>query len=170
MACAMRPYAKITPHICRRVWYNGCMKNKTRQMAGMGLMLAAMFAAQMDAAHAAIGRIADLIARFHPVMSALLSATGAALLRGALGVTGTALLIGACLAPAARLTAAILGCRLAAALAEPAADGPLVKCLCGFADAMQILLVAMAACASLFLVIAGAGVAAGAPETVTYSC
>ena len=242
-------------------------------------LLAAMFAAQMDAARAAIGRIADLIARFHPVMSALLSATGAAglaglmrpagalaaglltnvmtraafslsgaaavlaaagglsgrvtfdglfklckgaanwimggattlflalmtaggllegakdgaairaaeyavdnllpviggdvadtvgalasgaaLLRGALGVTGTALLIGACLAPAARLTAAILGCRLAAALAEPAADGPLVKCLRGFADAMQILLVAMAACASLFLVIASAGVAAG---------
>ena len=88
-------------------------------------------------------------------------ASGAALLRGAVGVTGAALLAGACLAPMARLTAAVLGCRLAAALAEPAAEGPLVRCLKDFADAMQLLLLAQAACAALFLVIAGAGVAAG---------
>ena len=38
------PCAKITPHICRRVWSNGRMKRNTRQMAGMGLTLAAIFA------------------------------------------------------------------------------------------------------------------------------
>jgi len=88
-------------------------------------------------------------------------ASGASLLRGAVGVTGTVLLIGACVGPMARLLAAILSCRLAAALAEPAADGPLIRCLRGFADALQLLFVAQAACATLFLVIAGAGAAAG---------
>ena len=87
--------------------------------------------------------------------------SGAALLQGAVGVTGAALLVGACLAPMLRLMAAILGCRLAAALAQPAADGPLVRCLNGFADALRLLFLAQAACAALFLAIAGAGVAAG---------
>ena len=89
------------------------------------------------------------------------TASGAALLRGAVGVTGAALLVGACLGPTLRLVSAVLGCRLAAALAQPAADGPLIRCLNGFADAMQLLLLAQAACAVLFLTIAGAGVAAG---------
>ena len=88
------------------------------------------------------------------------AASGAALLRSAVGVTGAALLVGACLGPMLRLTAAVWGCRLAAALAEPAADGPLIRCLRGFADAMQLLLLAQAACAALFLAMAGAGIAA----------
>ena len=87
--------------------------------------------------------------------------SGAALLRRAVGVTGTVLLAGVCLEPMARTIAAVLGCRMAAALAEPAADGPIVECLRGVADAIQLLLVAQAACAAFFLVIAGAGVAAG---------
>ena len=87
--------------------------------------------------------------------------SGAALLRGAVGVTGAALLVGVCLAPMLRLMAAIWGCRLAAALAQPVADGPLIRCMNGFADAMRLLFLAQAACAALFLAIAGAGVAAG---------
>ena len=89
------------------------------------------------------------------------AASGAALLRGAVGVTGAALLTGVCLGPMLRLLASIWGCRLAAALAQPVAEGPLIRCLNGFADAMRLLFLAQAACTVLFLAIAGAGVAAG---------
>ncbi len=82
--------------------------------------------------------------------------SGTALMRSAVGVTGTAVLVGLCLEPILTLAADILACRLAAALSETMACGSMTRCLNGFADALQILLLAQTVCAALFLILVGA--------------
>lgn len=74
---------------------------------------------------------------------------------GAVGVSGAALAVALCLDPVIKAAVSVLACRLAAALTEPAADGPMCRLLRGFADAMQLLLLAQIACTALFLVIIG---------------
>ena len=82
-------------------------------------------------------------------------ASGTAVIRSAVGVTGTAVMLALCLEPALALICDMLVCRLAAALSEPVAAGPLTRCLKGFADALMILLLAQVSAAALFLILAG---------------
>ena len=82
-------------------------------------------------------------------------ASGTAVIRSAVGVTGTAVMLALCLEPALALICDMLVCRLAAALSEPVAAGPLTRCLKGFADALMILLLVQVSAAALFLILAG---------------
>lgn len=82
-------------------------------------------------------------------------ASGTAVIRSAVGVTGTAVMLALCLEPALALICDMLVCRLAAALSEPVAAGPLTRCLKGFADALMILLLAQVSADALFLILAG---------------
>lgn len=83
-------------------------------------------------------------------------ASGLLLARNAVGVTGALLLLLSCLAPIVRLALAILCVRLAAALTEPLNGDALARCLGQFGSALQMLLVALAACAAFFLVMVSA--------------
>lgn len=80
-------------------------------------------------------------------------AAGTALMRSAVGVTGTAVLLGLCLEPLIALLSDILCCRLAAALSDTVGEGAASRCLNGFAEAMQILFLTQVACAALFLIL-----------------
>lgn len=82
-------------------------------------------------------------------------ASGTAVIRSAVGVTGTAVMLVLCLEPVLALICDMLVCRLAAALSEPVAAGPLTRCLKGFADALMILLLIQVAAAALFLILTG---------------
>ncbi len=82
-------------------------------------------------------------------------ASGTAVIRSAVGVTGTAVMLALCLEPALALICDMLICRLAAALSEPVASGPLTRCLKGFADALMILLLIQVSAAALFLILTG---------------
>ena len=72
-----------------------------------------------------------------------------------IGMTGTAVMLALCLEPALALICDMLICRLAAALSEPVASGPLTRCLKGFADALMILLLIQVSAAALFLILTG---------------
>lgn len=93
-------------------------------------------------------------------MDAMVS--GARLVRSAAGVTGAALLIAVCIRPVIRLALGMLAFRLAAAIVEPVADGPLKRCLEQMAQASQLLLVAAAVCMSVFLSLIGVVMGGGA--------
>ena len=54
-------------------------------------------------------------------------ASGTAVIRSAVGVTGTAVMLALCLEPALALICDMLVFRLAAALSEPVAAGPLTR-------------------------------------------
>lgn len=82
-------------------------------------------------------------------------ASGALAVRGAAGVTGALVLTAVCLRPVVRLALNMLLFRLAAAITEPAADGPLKKCMEQLAQASQLLLVAAAVCMSVFFSLIG---------------
>ena len=82
-------------------------------------------------------------------------ASGTAVIRSAVGVTGTAVMLALCLEPALALICDMLVCRLAAALSEPVAAGSLTRCLKGFAEALMILLLIQVSAAALFLILAG---------------
>ena len=66
-----------------------------------------------------------------------------------------------CLRPLIRLAMGMLICRLAAALIEPVADGPLRKCASQLGGAAQVLLVGVAVCTALFMTVIGVVLSAG---------
>ncbi len=80
---------------------------------------------------------------------------GALLVRSAAGVTGMLAMLAVCLRPVLDLILTMLLCRLAAALIEPVTDGPLVTCARQMAQAVQLLLVALAVSVTLFLTLTG---------------
>lgn len=82
-------------------------------------------------------------------------ASSAALVRSAAGVTGVIVMLSVCLRPVIRLALGMLACRLAAALTEPVADGPLKKCAQQLGQATQLLLAAVAVSAALFVTLTG---------------
>lgn len=86
-------------------------------------------------------------------MDAMIS--GALLVRRAAGVTGVVVMLAVCIRPVVRLALGMLACRLAAALTEPVADGPLRECVDQMGQAVQLLLVAVAVSASLFMSLTG---------------
>lgn len=88
-------------------------------------------------------------------------ALSASLVRDAAGLTGLVLLASVCAAPIARLVGCLLVCRLAAALAEPLHAGEISACLEDFAGVLRMLLVAMCACAVLFVILVGTALRAG---------
>lgn len=85
----------------------------------------------------------------------------AALVRNAAGITGLVLMLGVCLAPIARLVACMLICRVAGALVEPLHAGEISACLQDFSSVLRILLIALCACAVLFVILVGAALRAG---------
>ena len=86
----------------------------------------------------------------------------AALVRNAAGITGLVLMLGVCLAPIARVVACMLICRVAGALVEPLHAGEISACLQDFSSVLRILLIALCACAVLFVILVGATLRAGA--------
>ena len=82
-------------------------------------------------------------------------AASASLVRGAAGVTGVIVMLSVCLRPVIRLTLGLLVCRLAAALSEPVADGPLKSCAERLGKATGLLLAAVAVSAALFVTLTG---------------
>lgn len=88
-------------------------------------------------------------------------AHGAALIKNAAGVTGMLLLAAVCIRPILRLAMGMLVCRLAAALTEPVADGPLRRCAAQMGEAAQVLLVGTAVCTALFMTLIGVVLSAG---------
>lgn len=88
-------------------------------------------------------------------------AASAALVRSAAGITGMLVMFSICLRPVIRLALGLLTLRLAAALTEPAADGPLRKCAEQLGKAAQLLLAAVAVSAALFVTLAGVCVGSG---------
>lgn len=88
-------------------------------------------------------------------------ATGAGRVRSAAGVTGVIVMLAVCMRPVIRLALGLLTCRLAAALTEPLADGPLKTCAEQIAAAAGLLLAAVSVSAALFVTLAGVCVGAG---------
>lgn len=88
-------------------------------------------------------------------------AASAALVRSAAGVTGVIVMLAVCMRPVIRLTLGLLVCRLAAALSEPVADGPLKSCAERLGKATGLLLAAVAVSAALFVTLAGVCIGAG---------
>ena len=82
-------------------------------------------------------------------------AASAALVKSAAGVTGVLVMLSVCLRPVIRLSLGLLTCRLAAALTEPVADGPLKACAEQLGKATGLLLAAVAVSAALFVTLAG---------------
>ncbi len=82
-------------------------------------------------------------------------AASASLVRSAAGVTGVIVMLSVCIRPVIRLVLGLLACRLSAALSEPAADGPLVRCAEQMGKATGLLLAAVAVSAALFVTLAG---------------
>jgi len=89
-------------------------------------------------------------------------ASSALLVKNAAGVTGAAALVAVCVRPVVQLALGMLTFRLAAAVAEPVADGPLKKCMEQLAQASQLLLAALAVCMSVFLSLIGMVLGGGA--------
>lgn len=87
-------------------------------------------------------------------------AASASLVRSAAGVTGVLVMLAVCVRPVIRLTLGLLVCRLSAALSEPVADGPLVRCAEQLGKATGLLLAAVAVSAALFVTLAGVCVGA----------
>ncbi len=85
----------------------------------------------------------------------------AVLVRNAAGVTGMLVMLAVCLRPLIGLALTMLMYRLAAALCEPVAEGPLVTCAEQMAQATQMLLVALAVSVALFITLTGVTLAAG---------
>ena len=88
-------------------------------------------------------------------------ARSARLVREAAGVTSLALLGSVCLRPILRLAMELVCYRLAAALTEPVADGPLRTCMEQTAQAAQLLMVAVAVSMAIFATLAGVVLSAG---------
>ena len=88
-------------------------------------------------------------------------AQSAGLVRSAAGVTGVIVMLAVCIRPVIRLALGMLMYRLAAALTEPVADGPLKKCAEQLAQAAQLLLAAVAAGGAMFITLAGVCLSAG---------
>lgn len=88
-------------------------------------------------------------------------AFGAVMVKNAAGVTGMVIVAAACLRPVLHLALGALVCRLAAALTEPVADGPLRRCMAQMGQAAQLLLASVAVCAALFMVLLGVVISAG---------
>jgi stage III sporulation protein AE len=87
-------------------------------------------------------------------------AASASLVRSSAGVTGVLVMLAVCVRPVIRLTLGLLICRLSAALSEPVADGPLVRCAEQLGKATGLLLAAVAVSAALFVTLAGVCVGA----------
>lgn len=88
-------------------------------------------------------------------------AASAALVRSAAGVTGVIVMLSVCLRPVIRLTLGLLSLRLAAALTEPVADGPLKSCAEQLGRATQLLLAAVSVSAALFVTLTGVCIGSG---------
>lgn len=88
-------------------------------------------------------------------------AASARLVRSAAGVTGLLVMLSVCLRPVIRLSIGLLSCRLAAALTEPIADGPLKRCAEQIGQATGLLLAAVAVSAALFVTLTGVCIGAG---------
>ena len=71
-------------------------------------------------------------------------AASASLVRSTAGVTGVIAMLAVCLRPVISMAAMMLALRLSAALTEPAADGPLKKCMDQLGQAMGLMLAAVA--------------------------
>lgn len=82
-------------------------------------------------------------------------AQSAGLVRSAAGVTGLMVMLVVCLRPLIRLALGMMTYRLAAALTEPAADGPLKRCAEQLAQAVRLMLAAVAASGAMFVTLAG---------------
>lgn len=85
----------------------------------------------------------------------------AMLVRSAAGVTGVIVMLSVCLRPVLRLALGMLTCRLAAALTEPVAEGPLSRCMEQLGQATQMLLTAVSVSAALFITLTGVCLTAG---------
>ena len=85
----------------------------------------------------------------------------ASVVKNAAGITGLVLLLGVCLTPIVQLIACVLVCRLSAALVEPLHAGEISACLEDFAGVLQLLLIALCACAVLFVILVGSALRAG---------
>lgn len=88
-------------------------------------------------------------------------AFSAHMVKNAAGVTGMIIVAAACVRPVLRLALGVLVCRLAAALTEPVADGPLRRCMAQLGQATQLLLISVAVCAALFMTLLGVALSAG---------
>jgi len=88
-------------------------------------------------------------------------AASAQLVRKAAGMTGVIVMLSVCLRPVIRLALGLLVCRLAAALTEPLADGPLKACAEQIAVAVGLLLAAVSVSAALFVTLTGVCIGAG---------
>lgn len=88
-------------------------------------------------------------------------ALSASLVRDAAGITGLVMLLGVCVPPIARLAGCLLVCRLASALVEPLHAGEISDCLEDFSGVLRMLLVALCACAVLFVILVGTTLRAG---------
>ena len=143
--------------LCRRAacWILGCASTLfLGLMKADSLLESGRDALAFRAAEYAVDRLLPVIGK--DVSDTLGTiASGTALIRSAVGVTGTAVMLALCLEPVLALICDMLVCRLAAALSEPVAAGPLTRCLKGFADALMILLLIQVAAAALFLILAG---------------
>lgn len=132
--------------------------------AGFGFMLSAqgIAAAQQDAL--AVNAVGRVLAGMVPVVGRKLS--GAAdlvgyssrAICGAVGMTGAALLLGACAGPAIRLAAAVASMKLSAAIIEPAADRDIAGIIEQFASVGEMLLAICAAAVVLSLLTIGAAI------------
>ncbi len=83
-------------------------------------------------------------------------ASSAALLRGAVGITGMAALLAACAGPAIRLAVSMISLQLAAAVLEPVADSGIVRLIGHFSQLIRLLLAICAGCALLCMLLVGA--------------
>ena len=80
----------------------------------------------------------------------------AALVKNAAGVTGVIVMLSVSVRPVVRLALGMLMCRLASALIEPVAEGPLSRCAAQLGEATQMLLAAVSVSAALFMTLTGA--------------
>jgi len=88
-------------------------------------------------------------------------AQSAGLVRSAAGVTGVIVMLSVCIRPVVRIGLSMLMYRLAAALSEPVADGPVKRCAEQMAQAARLLLAAVAVSAAMFVTLTGVCLSAG---------
>lgn len=143
--------------LCRRAacWILGCAATLfLGVMKADALLEGGRDALTMRAAEYAVDKLLPVIGG--DVADTLSTVTaGTALMRSAVGVTGTLVMLGLCLEPILALMADVFLCRLAAALSDTVGSSTASRCLNGFAEAMQILFLTQVACAALFLILTG---------------
>lgn len=127
----------------------------TAMLSAQGLLSKSYDGASIEAARFAAGSLVPVIGgELADSLDVVVSS--AHLLRSALGVTGILLLVGALARPLVVIAMHALAVRLAAALAEPLAAGPVQQLIERFAGVLSLLLAAVVAGAVLIVALIGA--------------